>query len=286
MRSETDRTCSRRSCLPRSSSMRSSSKDVSKWSSIAFLPRPVTMTMRSIPASRASSTTYWMSGRSTSGSISFGCALVAGRNRVPRPAAGKTATRIFGILRPQREAWGRSGRCGAPPRTNHGVTFASVWLRWRRFDPAVLLENSRLPVAATAAADSVAEGTARKARRARTITKVIGNSLRRIRWGLALLVAASSLVSAATARAAAWWRLPVWGAEVRAFALDPFEAGVLYCGTSRGNFYVSRDSGATWEPLKSGPAFPGYYATGLAVDPGAPGRLWASLAGELGGGLV
>src|SRR5918993_2244506 len=34
-----------------------------------------------------------MIGLSTSGSISFGCALVAGRKRVPRPAAGKTALR-------------------------------------------------------------------------------------------------------------------------------------------------------------------------------------------------
>src|SRR6186997_43470 len=34
-----------------------------------------------------------MIGLSTSGSISLGCALVAGRKRVPRPAAGKTALR-------------------------------------------------------------------------------------------------------------------------------------------------------------------------------------------------
>ena len=45
---------------------------------------------------------------------------------------------------------------------------------------------------------------------------------------------------------AAWWRLPLWGAEVRAFAVDPFEPGVVYCGTLRGNFYGSRDAGATW----------------------------------------
>jgi hypothetical protein len=32
-----------------------------------------------------------MSGLSTRGSISFGDALVAGKKRVPRPAAGKTA---------------------------------------------------------------------------------------------------------------------------------------------------------------------------------------------------
>src|SRR6187200_725825 len=43
--------------------------------------------------SMPSSTAYWMIGLSTSGSISFGCALVAGRKRVPQPAAGKTAFR-------------------------------------------------------------------------------------------------------------------------------------------------------------------------------------------------
>src|SRR5665811_1763118 len=43
------------------------------------------------PARVASSTTYWMAGLSTTGSISFGVALVAGRKRVPRPAAGITA---------------------------------------------------------------------------------------------------------------------------------------------------------------------------------------------------
>src|SRR4030095_2526700 len=39
-----------------------------------------------------------MIGLSTRGSISLGCALVAGRNRVPRPAAGKTALRILVIV--------------------------------------------------------------------------------------------------------------------------------------------------------------------------------------------
>src|SRR6266851_9808635 len=36
-----------------------------------------------------------MIGLSTRGSISLGWAFVAGRKRVPRPAAGKTALRIF-----------------------------------------------------------------------------------------------------------------------------------------------------------------------------------------------
>src|SRR5271170_1805854 len=39
-----------------------------------------------------------MRGLSTSGNISLGCALVAGRNRVPRPAAGNTALRTFAII--------------------------------------------------------------------------------------------------------------------------------------------------------------------------------------------
>jgi hypothetical protein len=35
---------------------------------------------------------------STKGNISLGCALVAGRNLVPRPAAGKTALRTFFVM--------------------------------------------------------------------------------------------------------------------------------------------------------------------------------------------
>ena len=46
------------------------------------------------PAVTASSTTYWIAGLSTTGSISLGVALVAGRKRVPSPAAGMTALLI------------------------------------------------------------------------------------------------------------------------------------------------------------------------------------------------
>src|SRR4029453_18523446 len=58
------------------------------------LLRPVTKTKCSIPAALASSTTCWMTGRSTTVSISLGTALVAGRKRVPSPATGNTAFRI------------------------------------------------------------------------------------------------------------------------------------------------------------------------------------------------
>src|SRR5208282_4000441 len=47
--------------------------------------------MAVMPAAAASSTANWISGLSTMGSISFGLALVAGRNRLPSPATGNTA---------------------------------------------------------------------------------------------------------------------------------------------------------------------------------------------------
>ena len=56
------------------------------------------MSTSSSPAATASSTTYWIAGLSTTGSISFGVALVAGRNRVPSPAAGMTALRTTAPL--------------------------------------------------------------------------------------------------------------------------------------------------------------------------------------------
>ena len=52
----------------------------------------------SIPEASASSIIYWIVGLSTIGSISFGQAFVAGKKRVPKPAAGITALVIFCIL--------------------------------------------------------------------------------------------------------------------------------------------------------------------------------------------
>src|SRR5213083_1246122 len=62
---------------------------------MASFPRPVITRMSVIPAPTASSTTYWMVGLSMTGTISLGWLLVAGRNRVPSPAAGITALRTF-----------------------------------------------------------------------------------------------------------------------------------------------------------------------------------------------
>ena len=70
----------------------------------ALVRGPVMMRMSSMPERTASSTTYWMAGLSTTGSISFGCALVAGRNRVPSPAAGITALRT--VVVGSSDAWG------------------------------------------------------------------------------------------------------------------------------------------------------------------------------------
>src|SRR3546814_18122216 len=51
--------------------------------------------MSVMPALAASSTTYWMAGLSTTGSISLGMDLLAGSMRVPKPATGITAFLTF-----------------------------------------------------------------------------------------------------------------------------------------------------------------------------------------------
>jgi hypothetical protein len=56
------------------------------------------MIISSQPEAMASSTPYWMIGLSTTGNISLGMTLVAGRNRVPIPAAGNTALRTFMLI--------------------------------------------------------------------------------------------------------------------------------------------------------------------------------------------
>src|SRR5919106_3528386 len=102
--SEMRRTSSSLSSSPLPVSSCSSSTERSKWSSMACLPRPVTIRMSWMPARTASSITYWIEGLSTSGSISLGCALVAGRKRVPSPAAGITALRTFTMAVPPKVA--------------------------------------------------------------------------------------------------------------------------------------------------------------------------------------
>src|SRR5438067_3514536 len=66
--------------------------------------------MSVMPAPTASSITYWIVGLSTTGSISFGCALVAGRNRVPSPAAGMTALVTAMGLEGCRSVWSAPAR--------------------------------------------------------------------------------------------------------------------------------------------------------------------------------
>src|SRR5579864_9351779 len=64
---------------------------------MARFEAPVMNTNRVAPADSASSTAYWIRGLSTTGSISLGLALVAGRKRVPRPATGNTAVRMVDL---------------------------------------------------------------------------------------------------------------------------------------------------------------------------------------------
>src|SRR5579863_4383716 len=96
---------------------------------MARLPPPVTMITCSIPLAIASSTPYWIVGLSTRGSISLGCALVTGKKRVPRPAAGKIALRTVGEVidhnlyvgycRKYSAGAGRPARAGRRGRPGH-----------------------------------------------------------------------------------------------------------------------------------------------------------------------
>src|SRR6516162_10148187 len=78
----------------------------------------------SMPLAMASSTPYWIVGLSTRGSISFGWALVTGKNRVPRPAAGKIALRtVERAVRAIKDNLyvGHAGRHPAGDRGPHGA---------------------------------------------------------------------------------------------------------------------------------------------------------------------
>ncbi len=79
--------------LPRASSVPSSTRSSTKCATTPSLPSEVMITSRSAPASAASAATNSMPGVSTTGSSSLGTVLVAGRKRVPKPAAGTIAVR-------------------------------------------------------------------------------------------------------------------------------------------------------------------------------------------------
>src|SRR6185295_10012562 len=122
---------------------------------MAFLPRPVTRMMLSTPDATASSTPYWMIGLSTSGSISLGCALVAGRKRVPQPAAGKTALRTR--IEPRKGV--REGGLGRP-----SLALGPIPAGRRPLSPASGGRCHRHPFGRREALDEVADGEAERGR--------------------------------------------------------------------------------------------------------------------------
>src|SRR5262249_11153022 len=81
-----------------------------------------------------------MIGLSTSGSISLGCALVAGRNRVPRPAAGETALRRVATAKSYRTMDRRGSMLDAAYVRDH-IEEVRTGLRNRGLDPDRALEE-------------------------------------------------------------------------------------------------------------------------------------------------
>ncbi len=83
---------------------------------------------------------------------------------------------------------------------------------------------------------------------------------------------------------AQWHRANLYGADVRALAIDPAHPDTLYLGTSGGEVYVSTDAAKSWRNPRFGVPFPGYIVDNLVID--RDGRLWAACWGLWGGGVV
>jgi photosystem II stability/assembly factor-like uncharacterized protein len=107
-----------------------------------------------------------------------------------------------------------------------------------------------------------------------------------MRLRVMLLTVPAILASVLALAGSSWYRIPLWGADVTSLAVDPREPQLVYCGTSRGNVYLSRDGGQNWAPTRPGNQFPGYIVSSLRPDVEREGRLWAALAGADRGALV
>jgi len=99
-----------------------------------------------------------------------------------------------------------------------------------------------------------------------------------------LTVVLIAIALAVPALGIAWSRGGLFGADVRALAIDPAKPDVIYLGTSHGEVYRSRDGARSWANPRGTLQFPGYVVDNLAVD--GRGRLWAAAWGLWGGGLV
>ncbi|MGH9380070.1 MAG: AMIN domain-containing protein [Thermoanaerobaculia bacterium] len=86
--------------------------------------------------------------------------------------------------------------------------------------------------------------------------------------------------------AADWRILPLYGADVRAFAIAPDDPDRIYLGTSGGQIYRSDDGGRSWQDAAAALPFPGWVVSALHFDPNRPERLWMAGWGVFGGGIV
>jgi photosystem II stability/assembly factor-like uncharacterized protein len=77
---------------------------------------------------------------------------------------------------------------------------------------------------------------------------------------------------------AASWNPTTLASECKSIAVDPTNADIAYAG-SGSTVYKTVDGGATWTSSQIVPAFLGSTVTTLAVDPGNPSRVYASLTG-------
>jgi len=81
-------------------------------------------------------------------------------------------------------------------------------------------------------------------------------------------------------------RAPIFGGDIRSLAIDPRDAETVLAGTSAGQVYRSQDGGRSWTDAGVPLPLAGWVISALHFDTNRPGRVWASMWGMWGGGLV
>lgn len=108
----------------------------------------------------------------------------------------------------------------------------------------------------------------------------------RLLKGLFVVLGSLVVIGPTSVRAETWRHEPLFGADVRSFAIDPADVDHVYAGTSGGQVYVSGDGGESWRDAGAALPFPGWVISSLQFDPDRPQRLWVAARGVYGGGLV
>src|ERR1051326_7447849 len=257
------------------------------------------MTSLSSPESRASSIPYCRIGLSTSGSISFGMTFVAGKNRVPKPAQGKTQVRSSRLIG-RRVSEGGARRAEGGRRSAEGGARRAEARKAERRGRSAEGRSAMCFRSAICHLPSAIRHLCSALRPPPSALRAPRSALRAPSWppvcfglygkkiheraGMRKLLILLAVLLSTTSLSAQWRRAGLFGADVRALIADPSNPDLLFLGTSGGEVYVSRDGARSWSSPRNGIPFPSYVVDNLLLD--REGRLWAASWGLWGGGVI